>query len=161
MRKQGEASTEWLQRILDHAGFSSNASAVSNPDELNGADEEDGSEDGSVSEESLIAQSTQNGTLAVLTICRTLNEIWRERCSKAFGGSFRYKVQRNEHGGKYAVGINVAGKPSQLCEGSCWSGFDPPRLRRFSNCQRRKFVMTLNADSRLAWRRLLRLWFWV
>jgi len=128
VRKQGEASTEWLQRILDHAGFSSNASAVSNPDELNGSDEEEASEGGSVSEESLITQSTQNGTLALLTICRTLNEIWRERCSKAFGGSFRYRVQQNEHGGKYAVGINVAGKLKPTVRGELLVWLRPAKI---------------------------------
>jgi hypothetical protein len=101
---------------------------VSNPDELNGTDEGEASEHSIVSEESLIAQSTQNGTLALLIICRTLNEIWQERCSKAFGGSFRYKIQQNEHGGKYAVGINVAGKLKPTVRGELLVWLRPAKV---------------------------------
>jgi len=95
----------------------------------NGDDtDEDAAERGAVSEEALIAESQQHGTLPLLNICREVKGLWFERCSKTYGGSFRYRVDKPGLIGSYALGVNVGSKLRESARGELLAWMNPIKL---------------------------------
>ncbi len=69
------------------------------------------------SREALTSMAAEQGTAALVQICRTMKGLWREEPTSTSGGSFRYWTDKPDGGPKMVFGVNVSGELADAPQG--------------------------------------------